>query len=271
MRQTLTLAGLLAVLVGCDDTRFGGTHGGEVGGDDYCAVQDIVASNCAGCHTDGGELGGLNLDDLHGSTVDVASATNGTLLVTPGNKEESLFYRKVAGTQGADEGGIMPTAGLMSDANIEAVGAWIDNGATTECEEADADSDTDADTDTDTDADADTDADTDVDTWCAVEAVLTADTCVSCHCTGCTEGYSFVDTQTNPYENLVGQNSGQWPAVPYVVPYYPEASLLYRKVNHSLDEGEGDTMPQFGSKMDDATVEAFETWINAGAPLEDCN
>ena len=267
MRRTIAGCAGLALLVACDDTLFGGSHGGETpAGTDYCAAQAVVADNCAGCHTGGGTLGELSLDDLHASTVDVASAVNGTPLVTPGSRDDSLLYRKVSDAQGGDEGGAMPPSptGPMPDASIEVIGAWIDAGATTDCDEADADTDADSDTDTDTDAD------TDVSAWCGVEAILTSSTCTDCHCTGCTDGYSYLDLQTDTYANLVGQNSQQWAATPYVVPNYPEASLLYRKVDHTLNEGEGDTMPQFGDRLADEEVELIRSWIESGAADEVC-
>ncbi len=140
--RTLT-ATLLAALIasGCDDTDF---HGHEPGasvdcdaGADACTVQTIYEAHCISCHSAGGAAGGLDLEtDPYAATVGVeAAAVPGATLVEPGSPEDSLLFRKVRGTMGDDEGGIMPpgTDGL-STRELALIWEWIEAGATDSCE-----------------------------------------------------------------------------------------------------------------------------------------
>lgn len=271
MRRIGMATTCIVALTACDDTFFGPepeelttlTEG-------YCGVQEVFQVDCAPCHLAESATFDLDLEtDAHGATVDVVGGW-GQPLVTPGDRENSLLYTKMAGTNPDATGGIMPTSGLLDEAKIELIGAWIDDGADGDCAEGDADTDADADSDSDSDTDSDTDTDV-TGSWCAVEATL-ADHCVDCHDASADDGYAYIDLETDPHTTLVQASSQVVPGAVLVVPWYPEASLAYRKVAHAQGETEGDPMPAEGiPQMDAAKVEAWETWIAAGAPLEDCD
>ena len=51
-----------------------------------------------------------------------------------GDAAGSLLYRKVSGTQAADEGGPMPPGGMLADERLTVLRAWIEGGAPTTCD-----------------------------------------------------------------------------------------------------------------------------------------
>lgn len=139
------MRGLLLVPVltlgACDDTEFGSgvptvSPSGAVGGD-YCAAQAIFEAHCAACHGAGGGAAGLDLEsDPWAATVGVPSAnTPGAVLVEPFSPEGSLLFRKVRGTQTADEGGTMPPSASLSTHEQALLWEWIEAGATETCAE----------------------------------------------------------------------------------------------------------------------------------------
>ena len=265
----------LAALCACDDTFFGPKPdtGGTPVDDGWCGVQTIYETSCVSCHGSASPTFGLDLaTDPHGSTVDV-TGSYGKVLVTPGSKEDSLLWLKMAGQQ--EDGGVMPTVGVLPQAQVDVVGAWIDAGASDVCDESDADADSDADTDTDSDADADTDTDTDTDvgSWCAVADIITGSgACRDCHDDGADDSYSYIDLMTDPHTALYQAPSQVVPGAVLVVPGYPDASLMYRKISHAQGDEEGQPMPAEGyDKLADADIESVHAWITAGAATEDCN
>ena len=277
MRRALFVACGLTALCACDDTFFGpapDTAIEPVEGD-YCGVQEVFEGSCLeGCHSADIATFGLDLEtDAHGATVDV-TGTYGKVLVKPGSKEDSLLWHKMDGTQ--SDGGVMPPVGRLPQAAIDAVGTWIDEGASADCGEGDADTDADSDTDTDTDADADTDTDTDTDTdvgsWCAVADILATTGCTDCHDDGASPEYSYIDLATDPHTTLYKADSQVADGAILVVPYYPDASLLYRKLTGTQGAEEGNLMPDAG--YDPLTAEQLQSvndWITAGAANEDCD
>ena len=254
-------------LTACDDTFFGPEL--EVAEGGYCGVQQIFDAQCITCHSAATPTYDLDLEtDPHAATVDVVGRYDETL-VTPGDRDASIVYTKMAGTHG-DLGGIMPPSGLVDEATLEVVGAWIDDGAPNDCGEGDADTDTDSDTDSDADTDSDTDTDVEG-SWCEVKVTLD-EHCVDCHDASASDAYAYIDLETDPHGVLVGADSQVVPGAILVVPWYPDASLAYRKIAHTQSDSEGMPMPAEGIPQMDATkVAAWETWITAGAPLEDCN
>lgn len=126
---------------GTDTTKTGPTDGTDTGttptttttDDGFCAVRRVIRQECVVCHDADGSLGGLDLEtDPIAATVNVTSAAFGDVLVVPGDPAASLLWRKVSGTQAADEGDPMPPGG--ADAAIADVfRAWIQDGATDAC------------------------------------------------------------------------------------------------------------------------------------------
>jgi hypothetical protein len=107
----------------------------EPGPADWCAVQSVFRSRCNLCHSPGNLQGDLDLvTDAFAAVVGVESLAFGALLVAPGDPDGSLLYRKMAGTQGSDEGEPMPPAGTVASA-ADTVGRWITDGATEICDE----------------------------------------------------------------------------------------------------------------------------------------
>ena len=268
MRKLVLGVGALAVLTACDDTLFNTSHDSGSGGEGYCGVQALMEAECGTCHGSGSPSAGLDLvSDLAGSTIDV-TGTYGHVLVVPGDSSASFLYTKMS-DEGVTDGGIMPPGSTLLDADkLAIVSDWIDSGASTECAEGDTDTDTDA--DSDTDADTDTDTDTDVG-WCNTKALFETEGCTGCHDSGAA-GWAWVDLQTDPYTALVMEPAQGTEGAILVVPGYPDASLLYRKVNHSLGESEGDVMPPPDApQLDQAHIDTIHDWIAAGAGHEDCD
>lgn len=144
-------------LTGCDDTVFSNGHGGGGGADggsadgggadggadggstlsdqSWCAVQQVLQADCVACHGAAYPSGGLDLvTDPHAAMVGVPSALySGLTLVVPGSPDESFLLAKVDGTQATDQGGAMPAPDGLSDERVEAVRAWIAEGAPSDC------------------------------------------------------------------------------------------------------------------------------------------
>jgi len=98
---------------------------------------EIFATSCAGigCHTMGGSLGGLNLDNdggLRARLLLPSSASGGMPYVTPGDAQLSYLWHKVAGTH-IDVGGngtrmpVSPTP--LPEAQLDMLVEWIEAGA----------------------------------------------------------------------------------------------------------------------------------------------
>lgn len=147
MPRTLILLSVLS-LAGCDDTIFsnghkgGGGDGGADGGstlsdESWCAVLQIIQADCLACHAATYPSGGLDLQtDPHAALVGVASPTYaGQTLVVAGDPDASFLVAKVSGTQTADQGGIMPPPDGLSSKRVEAIRAWISEGAPSTCDE----------------------------------------------------------------------------------------------------------------------------------------
>lgn len=122
---------VLFLLFACDDVLFLPHDGGTTvpDGADWCAVEPILANQCASCHSAAGAAGGLDLEtDPHGAIVDEPAVSGGTLVV-PGDAAGSVLYQRMAGLSG----GIMPPGGALDESTVSAVGDWIDAGATEDC------------------------------------------------------------------------------------------------------------------------------------------
>ncbi|MGV6850797.1 MAG: Ig-like domain-containing protein [bacterium] len=94
-------------------------------------IQPIFDQNCANCHTNGGNNGGLKLDSgqSFNNLVNV-SALNAPALnrVTPSNLSTSFLFQKVNCNQ-PDGGSRMPLGGQLSAANQAMIRDWINQGA----------------------------------------------------------------------------------------------------------------------------------------------
>ncbi|MEQ1506809.1 MAG: c-type cytochrome domain-containing protein, partial [Myxococcota bacterium] len=111
-----------------------GTTPDPTGNSGWCDVQVLFARECTLCHSPALTQGELDLQTApYDAIVNVAS-TFGPVLVAPGDPEGSLLYRKITGTQAADEGVIMPESGLLGAADQELVRAWIADGASDLCD-----------------------------------------------------------------------------------------------------------------------------------------
>ena len=114
-------------------------------------------------------------------------------------------------------------------------------------------------------------------TFDGVVSILNENGCSNSYCHGGgTGGFSLSGSSSDIYDALVG-------AIPsneissekgdkIVDPGYPERSLLYRKINHSLyadsqlEEGEGNAMPDGTQEISDRDKEYIRQWIYYGAP-----
>ena len=92
----------------------------------FTQVQDVFAASCS-CHM-GGQYPNLSPNAAYASIVGAASSS-GLPLIDPGNPDNSYLYLKVTGTPGIS-GSRMPAGGpYLTDAQLQAVAAWITRGA----------------------------------------------------------------------------------------------------------------------------------------------
>ena len=92
-------------------------------------VQPILNTKCVACHQDAARAGGLSLQrtSAPASVLGISSREAGMALVTPGDPLQSYLFRKTAGTHReiGGSGARMPLGGKLSDADIDAIAAWI--------------------------------------------------------------------------------------------------------------------------------------------------
>lgn len=98
----------------------------------------VLTPSCAlsGCHNAVSRKGNLVLEDgqslaeiLNITAANSKAAANGKLLVVPGDSANSFFFQKLFQPE-SGEGGEMPLGSrVISDAAIEAIRLWIDDGA----------------------------------------------------------------------------------------------------------------------------------------------
>ncbi|MFO0729173.1 MAG: hypothetical protein U1E65_35670 [Myxococcota bacterium] len=124
-----------------DGGNQGGQDGSISGSGPYCDVARIFQASCNACHIPGGNYPDLTFTGGMSGLVNGTSHMFGNkVLVAPNDAAGSLLYRKVAGTQAADEGQRMPNTGVvLSAADIAAIESWINAGAPTTCNQAQPD------------------------------------------------------------------------------------------------------------------------------------
>ncbi len=96
-------------------------------------IRPIMEQRCWNCHSDEVQRSGLDLSTRENA---LKGGVRGPAIV-PGRAEESRLYRQLAGL----EEPAMPMDGSLTSAEIEAVRAWIDNGAHWDSGPAAADTD----------------------------------------------------------------------------------------------------------------------------------
>jgi hypothetical protein len=103
----------------------------------WCVVEAVIAADCLGCHG-ASALGGLDLSaDAHAALVGAPSATvPGATLVVPGDPAASFLSAKLRADLQPGEGGSMPPGAPLSAALLDAVDAWISDGAPATCDDA---------------------------------------------------------------------------------------------------------------------------------------
>jgi len=185
-------------------------------------IQPILEKNCAACHS-----GDLKLADLDLSNREAAmrGGEHGAVIVA-GNSEKSKLYRMVAGLDQP----IMPMEGdALKPAEVAAIKAWIDQGAT----------------------------------WDAPAVSFARDiqpimerSCWNCH--GESMQMSKLDLRTREGAIRGGAHGSA------ITPGNSEQSRLYRAVAH-LDAIK---MPMQGDKLKPEEIAAFKAWIDAGAPWD---
>ena len=86
-------------------------------------IEPIFRANCYSCHGDQQQLGQLRLDSR---SVVMSSGPSGSRVV-PSDPGASSLYQRVAGL---GDGVQMPMGGQLAEADVEAIRAWIEQGAT---------------------------------------------------------------------------------------------------------------------------------------------
>ncbi|MEM7137876.1 MAG: hypothetical protein AAF500_14925 [Myxococcota bacterium] len=137
-----------AVLWGCGDSgTSSGCDTGEVECDGVCipAIEPVIEGesgiqagvfdvSCASsaCHDADAPAQGLDLSDAMASAMSTIGVTATELdrpLVDPGNPDNSYLFDKIIGENLAPGTQRMPIGGQLCDVKIEAVEAWILDGA----------------------------------------------------------------------------------------------------------------------------------------------
>lgn len=123
------LAQSVYAATGCDDL----SAINEIYAVDYASeIQPIFNTRCSGCHTNGGNSGGLRLDAgvSFGNLVNVPAGNGSTskLRVEPFDAERSFMFEKI-NCQFPDGGSRMPLGGLLSLADQALIRDWINQGA----------------------------------------------------------------------------------------------------------------------------------------------
>lgn len=246
-------AGMMAVgllgAVACDDQLWEPESHVDtgLGDDEYSQVRSIMSAECTGCHATGGTFPDLSGDFV--ANVYEIEGNYGEVLVVPGDSASSFLYEKVAGTISGDQGGSMPIGGTLSESQLATIASWIDNGALgTDATSSDTEV-----TDTGTPA-----------TWDDVQAVLDLHCLGGCHGSGDT-AVSPIMTSDVAYENLFLVESSTYAGAYFVMPGYPQASLLYRKLAGTMESGEGASMPYGEDPLSAEELRVFRTWIEEGA------
>lgn len=129
--------GLLLALfsLGCEHSELVEPEPAGPDGPTFTQIQDnIFTTSCAlsGCHTGTFPPQGLNLSEgqAYASLVNVAAQeVQGLLRVKPGDPNNSYLVMKITGAAGI-AGGRMPLGRTpLSDAQIQMIRDWIENGA----------------------------------------------------------------------------------------------------------------------------------------------
>ncbi len=106
----------------------------------YCEVTArVFGPFCTSCHHPGGNTPDLTFDGAKQGVVGATSAQfGGAVIVSAGNPQGSLLYRKITRTQGQSEGMPMPSQVALGAQEVAIVEAWIRGGAPTACDQPDA-------------------------------------------------------------------------------------------------------------------------------------
>jgi hypothetical protein len=257
---------------GPDDAALGaggtqGTGGVPAGGGvgPFCEVRDLLINQCARCHSPNGPAPDLSPGAIGDIVGQPSAAHPDRVLVVPEDPAASLLYRKLAGTQNPDEGGLMPPGQSLGDVSLALVRGWIAGGASTRCEGGVVPSG---------DAGptgqgggqppaADATLPTGFGPYCDVVPVFVS-RCGACH----RPGGDFPDlSSAAALEGLVGLDSRAHPGRALVVPGDPPASLLVRKVLGTQAADEGLRMP-IGLDMPPEDQAKVAAWVSAGAPTK---
>lgn len=221
--------------------------------------ENIFTPTCAtaGCHVPGTAAFGLRLDEegLSGQLlVNVASAEVPSLMrVNPFDPDNSFIVQKIEGS--ATAGGRMPLNRTpLSTEQIQAIRDWIADGALTT-------------------SSLSTTAVGEVIDLASVQRDVFNPRCVSCH-SGIAPPADLNLEEGRSYSNLV--NTRQFPSDPAspirVIPGDADNSYLIRKLEGSLNEGEGVRMPLSQATLSSVQINKLRQWINKGAlPSADTN
>ena len=125
---------LLLSLTACDpvESEDAGSTPQQV---DLCEVSTrVFEPDCLSCHGADASPPDLTLEGARVGLVDVESGSYpGKILVVPGDPAGSLLFRKMNGTQAADEGDIMPIGAPSPADKVQTFERWIEGGAGLTC------------------------------------------------------------------------------------------------------------------------------------------
>ncbi len=229
-----------------------------VGSGPFCDVAPVLVANCAGCHHPGGDSPDMTFPALPLLVGHASASHPDRLLVAPGDSAGSLVYRKIAGTQAADEGARMPARGPLSANDQALVDTWIAAGAPTTCDAVVPDAAVIEPPDAAPPVDAAPPAGDGP--YCQIVPVLVS------QCSGCHKpGGNYPDLTSAALPNLPALDSSAHPGRPLVVAGNLPGSLLYRKMAGTQAADEGARMPQ-NHAVTPAQLTTVADWIQAGLP-----
>lgn len=101
-----------------------------------CTVsEEVLEPHCVVCHNGSVQALDLRAAGLAERLLGTQSALYpGRTFIEPGDPSESFLHQKVVGTQGADGGGDMPPRTDIPEAAVATLSAWIESGASAECD-----------------------------------------------------------------------------------------------------------------------------------------
>ncbi len=203
---------------------------------DFVSIQaNVFTSNCAlsGCHTGASAPLGLQLDEAN-SFVNIfdqpSSEDPGSILIIPGDPDNSYLVRKIEGTAGSRMPKDLPA---LSPQKIQAIREWVTNGALGPSLKS-------------------------------IQRNVFTPLCTSCHFGLFPAGNMNLEDGL-ARSNLVGIKRPFDPEIRVVASDADSSFLIDKLEGNNLGGSRGDRMPFGGLYLDQGSIDALRIWIDQGA------